>query len=117
MWGLVRRITGLYMLRHPFGRLGLRKTAVGLPPFVRFSLRQILGALQTQRRVKNGLYTFAFAYSDTQNLVYSRNVMWKLRNLVIGYNKYYIILFAPHLFVSPCRPGTGTIYKERAKRV
>jgi hypothetical protein len=71
-------ITGLYTLAPPNRRLGLRKTAVGLTPFMRFSLRQILGTLQTQRRGKNGFYAFAFAYSGTQNLVYSRNVICHL---------------------------------------
>jgi hypothetical protein len=30
-------------------------------------------------------------------------------------NKYKEILFAPHLLVSPCRPGTGNLSQNRSK--
>ena len=36
-----------------------------------------LAALQTQRRGKNGLYAFAFAYTGCQTVVNSRNIAEK----------------------------------------
>jgi hypothetical protein len=46
-------------------RLGLRKTAVGLKPFVRFFSATFLRLLER----------FAFLYRNRKNVAYSRNVM------------------------------------------
>jgi hypothetical protein len=46
-------------------RLGLRKTAVGLVPFVRFFSATFLRLLER----------FAFLYRNRKNVAYSRNVM------------------------------------------
>jgi hypothetical protein len=56
------RITGLFTLRRlRLARLlGLEKPQSGYSPFVRFSLRQILGALETQRLGKNGFSPLCF---------------------------------------------------------
>ena len=58
-----RHITGLLALRRLFGGLGSEKPQSALSAFVRFCLRQILGALETQRRVE--WIAFAFPYSGT----------------------------------------------------
>jgi len=61
---LALRITGLLALRRPFGRLGLHSARSW---FLRnqshASLRQILGTLETQRRVE--WIAFAFPCSGT----------------------------------------------------
>jgi hypothetical protein len=49
-------------------RLGLRKTAVGLAPFMRFFSATFLWLLER----------FAFLYSNHKNVAYSRNVMCNL---------------------------------------
>jgi hypothetical protein len=50
----------------PLKRLGLRKTAVGLTPFVRFSLRHIFGVAGTASQ---------FLYRNPKNVVYNFYVM------------------------------------------
>jgi hypothetical protein len=49
-------------------RLGLRKTAAGLAPFVRFFSATFLRLLER----------FAFHYRNRKNVAYSRNVMCNL---------------------------------------
>ena len=58
-----RHITGLLALRRLFGGSGSEKPQSALSAFMRFCPRQILGALETQRRVE--LITFAFPCSGT----------------------------------------------------
>ena len=57
------RITGLLALRRLFGGSDSEKPQSVLSAYVRFCPRQILGALETQRRVE--WIAFAFPYPGT----------------------------------------------------
>ena len=63
------RITGLLALRRLFGGSGSEKPQSVSPKMAQrlyaVFLRQILGALETQRLGKNGIIAFAFPYSGT----------------------------------------------------
>jgi hypothetical protein len=61
-------------------RLGLRKTAVGLAPFVRFFSATFLRLLER----------FSFFYRNRKNVAYSRNVMrhFGLENIGFFYFMY-----------------------------